>query len=264
MFVYALLLSLAAAAQETAPAPAEEAKPAVAPVAAFLAEFAEKREHIQGLTARFLQENVTEDETTPSTGEIVYAKPRRILFRYADPSVTYLIEGLRVYEYDEQLEQVQIFDLGDDPQAEALFLGFDSDTTRLKEAYEIALGEPEKPDCGKKGLELTPRLKPDAGQSDTVTPLFNKVRLTLREGDYLPCFIHVFNDDDSEVRISVSDISVNSTATPMPVELLLPEGTRIIENEESVKTVGPGGMRIPEGLQSNPAPEPAAGAEPKP
>lgn len=250
MVFYALLIALSAAAPAPTadPAPAEpaQASPGETSVAAFLAEFAEKRSHIQGLTARFLQENVTPDETTPSTGEIVYVKPRRILFRYADPPVAYLIDGLRVYAYDAELEQVQIYDLGDDPQAEALFMGFDSDTARLKQAYDISLSEPEKTDCGKQGLVLTPKELPEAQDSEPVSPLFNKVRLTLRDEDYLPCFIHVFNDDDSEVRISVSGIVVNPALDPKQVQLAVPEGTRIVENEERVKIVGPGGLHLPE------------------
>ncbi|MFA6240636.1 MAG: outer membrane lipoprotein carrier protein LolA [Candidatus Hydrogenedentales bacterium] len=262
MFISALLVSIVASAAEPAPSPA--ATPEVPPVVAFLADFAQKRDHIQSLTARFFQENVTPDETTPSSGEIIYIKPRRIMFRYADPEVTYLIDGLRVYEYDAQLEQVQVYDLGDDPQAEALFLGFDSDTTRLQQAYDVALVDPEKPDLGKHGLELTPKQKPKQEDAEPVTPLFNKVRLTLRDGDYLPSYIHVFNDNDSEVRISVTNVEVNPALDPKQTQLDLPEGTRIIQNEQDVETVGPGGKRIPEIAQTDIAPTAPASTETKP
>jgi outer membrane lipoprotein-sorting protein len=228
---------------------------------AFFAEFAGKRDGIAALTARFHQENVTPDETSPSSGSIVYAKPRRIVFRYDDPQETYLIDGLRVYHYDAGYEQVQIFDLEDDPQAEALFLGFDQDAKRLKRAYTVSLSDPEKPNCGSRGLELAPKKKEQTSDAHDETPLFNRVWLTLRDADFLPCYIHVFNDDESEVRIEVSDVQVQSNLDPALTQLNLPEGTRIIENEKLVETVGPGGKRIPEPVLPT-TPPPAAPPRP--
>jgi outer membrane lipoprotein-sorting protein len=215
----------------------------------FFAEFSAKRDHIERLEARFSQETVTPDEVTHSVGQIVYEKPRRILLRYRDPEVSYLVDGTRVYQYNADLAQVQIYDLDDDPQLEALFLGFDSDTSRLREAYTIGLFDPDASTCGKKGLRLLPLQTRDASgedqPADDVSPLFQQIVLYLRSEDFLPCRIQVVNDEESAVEISVTDFNLNDTAAAA-ARIDLPEGTQVIENEALVETVGPGGKRVPE------------------
>ena len=226
----------------------------------FFADFTAKRDHIERLGAHFGQVTVTPDEVTRSVGDIVYEKPRRILLRYRDPEVTYLVDGTRVYQYNADLEQVQIYDLDDDPQLEALFLGFDSDTSRLREAYTIGLFDPDPSTCGKQGLRLLPLQTRDASGKDQpaedVTPLFQEIALYLRAEDFLPCRIHVVNDAESEVEIAVTDFKLNDDAGDVAARIDLPEGTQIIENEALVETVGPGGKRVPEaaGVPAEPAP----------
>ncbi|GMV92363.1 MAG: hypothetical protein AMXMBFR82_21410 [Candidatus Hydrogenedentota bacterium] len=218
---------------------------AAAEVDEFFAEFEAKRDHIERLHARFSQETTTPDEQTRAVGYIVYEKPRRILLQYLEPAVTYLINETRVYQYDPELEQVQIYDLDDDPQLEALFLGFDSETDRLREAYTVELFEPDPSTCGDQALRLTP-LPQSAGEAgEDVAPLFEQIALYLRADDYLPCRIHVINDEDSEVEISVAEFKVNDAAGDAAAQLVLPEGTQIIENEVLVETVGPGGVTLP-------------------
>ncbi len=210
----------------------------------FFVEFEAKRDHIERLQARFSQETTTPDEQTRAVGYIVYENPRRILLQYLEPQVTYLISESRVYQYDPELEQVQIYDLDDDPQLEALFLGFDSETGRLREAYTVALFEPDPSTCGDQALRLTPL--PQSGEArDDVAPLFEQIALYLRADDYLPCRIHVINDEDSEVEIAVAEFKVNDAAGDAAARLVLPEGTQIIENEVLVETVGPGGATLP-------------------
>lgn len=216
---------------------------AVPGVDEFFADFEAKRDHIERLQARFLQVTTTPDEVTKAVGTIVYEKPRRILLQYQEPAVTYLIDETRVYQYDPDLEQVQIYDLDDDPQLEALFLGFDSETDRLREAYSVDLFEPEPSTCGDRALRLTPLAVRD--DSAEVAPLFQQIGLYLRADDYLPCRIHVVNDEDSEVEISVADFKVNEAAGDAVARIALPEGTQIIENEVLVETVGPGGSTLP-------------------
>jgi outer membrane lipoprotein-sorting protein len=229
-----MLLSLIIAVATAAPAEDD-----------FFTDFEAKRDHIVRLQARFSQETVTPDEATLAVGIIVYEKPRRILLQYQDPAVTYLIDETRVYQYDVDLEQVQIYDLDDDPQLAALFLGFDSDTGRLREAYGVELFDPEPDECGSQGLRLTPK-PAQAGAGEDSAPMFQQIGLHLRDGDYLPCRIHVVNDADSEVEISVSDFQVNDSAGDAAATIELPEGTQIIENELLVETLGPGGKRIPD------------------
>jgi len=226
----------------------------------FFADFSAKRDHIDRLTARFVQETVTPDEVTRSVGNIVYEKPRRIMLQYLDPAITYLVDGTRVYQYNADLEQVQIYDLDDDPQLEALFLGFDSDASRLREAYTIGLFDPDPSTCGKQGLRLLPLQTRDASGEDQpaedVTPLFQEIALYLRAEDFLPCQIHVVNDAESEVEIAVADFKLNVDAGDAAAGIDLPAGTQIIENEELVETVGPGGKRVPGTARVSPDPAP--------
>lgn len=218
-------------------------------VDAFLKTFADKRAHVEKLEAAFTQDTVTPDETTRAVGRIVYERPRRILLQYFDPEVVYLVDGTRVYQYNAEIEQVQIYDLESDPQMEALFLGFDEDTARLREAYTLGVFDATNA-CGTKGLRLIPlevrKDKPEDAADDEVSGLFQEVELFLRDEDYLPCRIHVVNDAESSVEIRVDRFKLNTDAGAATAQIEVPEGTSIIENETLVEKVGPGGKRIPE------------------
>ena len=228
-------------------------------VDAFLKTFAEKRAPIEKLEAAFTQDTVTPDETTRAVGRIVYERPRRILLEYSDPEVVYLVDGTRVYQYNAELEQVQIYDLESDPQMEALFLGFDENTERLREAYTLGIFDATDA-CGTKGLRLIPLKVREESPGDEAqeeqSALFQEVELLLREEDYLPCRIHVVNDAESSVEIRIDKTEVNADAGEATAQIEVPEGTSIIENEKLIEKVGAGGKRIPE--------RPTPGAPPQP
>ena len=241
------------ASPATAASPAQPAPvPSAQALDRFLAEFVGKRDAIKYLKAPFSQVNTTPDERVSSSGRLVYAKPRRIVFRYEtpEPSVC-LIDGLRVFEYDVSLKQVQIFTLEDDPETEGLYLGFESDLTRLQEAYEMELFTPgaEFPDTT--GLVLRP--KPRSGHDKA--GLFERVHLYLRNKDLLPVRIYIVNDPESQVDIRIHDCVVNGPVDPRDTQLDLPEGVRIVEDDVVVETVGAQGKRIPEAIDVAAAPE---------
>lgn len=206
---------------------------------AFFAEFAAKRDEVRVLEARFTQKTVTSDETIISTGRILYAKPRRLIFLYDDPELAYIIDGLRGYEYDAELRQLQIFEIEDRPETEAFFLGFEDNAKRLEEAYHIRLLPPKAPGSGGKRIELKPK------NPDSASAYFEQVTIELRPEDYLPTQIHIVNDEESSVLIDVSDYNVNPAFGPEKTQIFLPEGTDIIENDHHVEKVGPGGKRVP-------------------
>jgi outer membrane lipoprotein-sorting protein len=223
-----------------------------AALAEFLQEFSERRGDVQNVQAVFVQNEISPDDIVKSEGMLVYVSPRRILFRYADPAIVYLIDALRVYEYDAEFEQVQAFDLKNDPEAEALFLGFGGDPERLREAYDLSLSDAEPGACGTRVLTLTPRSPDteDVPQEDLyddaiASSLFIEARLTLSGDDMLPCRIEIINDSENRVIIDVLKYSVNEPIEPGADRLELPEGTRIIENEELTETVGPEGAVLP-------------------
>jgi len=227
------------------------------PVDAFFAEFAEKRERVHVLEARFTQEDILPEETLRSSGTVVYARSgtqpgsRRILFRYEAPDkgAAYLIDGPNLYEY-QPIPQLEIYDLGDNPQAEIFFLGFDDNTDALRKTYDVTLFAVLDRESVR-GVSIMPKKTP-AGQ-DAEPPPFREVRLFLREGDYLPVQIHVVNDDEAQVDIRIADIQVGHTIEPGKTQITLPEGTKIFRDDEYVETVGPGGKRVPDAV-SPPAP----------
>ncbi len=233
---------------------------------AFFKEFSAKRDSIQTLEATFKQENKTPEETRLTEGSVVYVKPRRVVFRYEKPEVgaTYVIDGHRAYEYIPEIEQVEIRDIGDNPQAEIFFLGFEDNADALREAYNLELFDPEGTaeavPGATKGLAIRP--KP---QEDQPVP-FKEVRLYLREQDYLPVRIHVINDEDSQTVIDISGFRINQPLEPSRAQVSLPVGTKIIENDRLVETVEREGMRLPSpkapGLVDVKPLEPA-GAKPK-
>lgn len=206
---------------------------------AFFAEFASKREGIRTLEAEFAQESVIPEETIESEGSVVYVKPRRIVFKYAEPDPTYLIDGSRAYEYAPDLKQLQVYDLEDNPQTEVFFLGFDDDTRRLREAYQVEVFEPAGEPEGARGI----RLRPETAEGEEAC--FEQVTLFLRAEDYLPYRIHIVNDPESQVTIRVTGFVVNGALDPERTQIHLPEGTTIIEHDELVETVGPGGLGVP-------------------
>ena len=215
---------------------------------AFFEEFAKKRDGMRVLQARFVQETVVPEETLKNEGAIVYVKPKRLVFRYDAPEPTYIIDGQEVYEYAPDLEQLQIYDLEDNPQTEAFFLGFDDDTNRLRKAYDIEVLDPQGEPEAAKAVVLRPK---PAENGETY---FEKVTLFLRGSDYVPYRIEIVNDAESRVTIRVKDIVINGPLAPGQAQVKLPKGTAIIRDERLVETVAQESKLLPDAPV--PLPEP--------
>lgn len=205
----------------------------------FFTEFSKIRDEVHTLRATFTQTTITPDEEIVSIGTILYASPKRILFRYEDPEMQFMVDGLHAYEYDAELQQLQIFEMEDRPEAEALFLGFESDTTRLREAYRVRVIPPEP---GEQGISI--ELQPKNPEADSV--FFETLTMHLREPDFLPETIHIRNDEESSVLYAIGDFALNVSLDTDEARLFLPEGTVIIENDKYRETVGPDGLYLPE------------------
>ena len=233
MFLTTLVLTTAALAQQEAS------------FDRFLKEFSAKRQAIAFLEAPFTQTTISPDETVVSEGTVLYARPKRLLFRYTDPPQAYVLDGLRAYQYDPEFEQLQIFEIEDQPNTAAFFLGFEDNAERLLEAYDIRIFPREQSDEGGIGVELRPKPQEDE------EPLFESVTLYLRGKDFLPTKINIVNDEESEVLILLGEITLSATVPQDEVRVFLPEGTDIIENERFVETVGPEGKYVPGPLDPN-------------
>jgi len=207
----------------------------------FLTDFAKQRDAVSTLRADFVQTTTNTDETDVARGTIVYTRPKRLIFRYEDPTIAYMIDGLRVYEYDPDAAQIQIFDLEDRPESEAFYLGFESNVARLQEAYEITVVPPDNPDTHAIAVEFRPRPREDSEDE----PYFQRVRLQLRKNDLLPTDILIVNDEESSTSFSISDFKINETLPEDLSHVRVAEGTAIIENDEYAGDAPAGGTLYP-------------------
>lgn len=208
----------------------------------FFGEFARQRDAVATLQADFVQTTVTPDEVTVSEGTLVYARPKRLIFRYADPPLVYMIDGLNVYEYDAELEQLQIFKLEDRPESEAFYLGFETDPARLQEAYNVRILPPDDPAKHALAIEFSPK-PPETDEGEE--PYFQRVVLQLSKGQLLPSEILIVNDAESHTSFSISNFRINEPLPPELSHVEVPEGTTIVENDEYAGEVGPGGAMFP-------------------
>lgn len=208
----------------------------------FFKAFTRSRDGIVALKAPFSQTVTTPDETIEVRGELVYVRPRRVIYRMYDPERITLVDDTFGYEYDAEIQQVTMFDLGNNPQAEILFMGFVDTLDTLREAYDLEVfSVPDEP-RGSKGLEIRPKPGTEAES------YFLRVRLYLRDQDYLPWRIVIRNDENTETRIEIGDINTDYRPEPSDTQIFLPAGTRMIENDRVIDTVGSGGKRVPDAL----------------
>ena len=213
---------------------------------AFFEEFKAKRDGIRVLEADFIQRTILPDEVLTSRGTLLYAKPRRIVYRTQQPHRATLIDGRRGYEYEPDIKQLVIYDLEDRPEADIFFLGFDDDTEALREAYDVNVFTIEGEERGSQGIVVRPK---DPAAADAY---FVEVSLYLRDEDYLPYRIRIVNDEESQVITEVQDIEVNHDPAPVRTQISLAPGTKIIENDTVVEVVGEEWKEVPEPLHFGP------------
>jgi outer membrane lipoprotein-sorting protein len=228
MFWAAALISVTAAAGQTQTPES------------FFKEFSARRDAIDSLQARYVQTTITPDETIVSEGTLTYARPKRLIFRYQEPPLEYMIDGLRVYEFDPDIEQIQIYELEDRPESEAYYLGFETDSARLMEAYDVRIVPSDDPDRHALGIEFTPK-PPD----DEEEPFFVRVAIQLRKGDLLPSTILIVNDEDSSTSFSITDYAMNNKLPETASHIWVPEGTTIVDNGNYVGEAPSNGALFP-------------------
>lgn len=227
-----------------------QAEPATLSVEAFLDQLANKRQDIAVMKARFAMENVTPDETRQSIGELLYVKPRRLVFHIFGAGkldLALLLDGQQIYEYDPELEQLQIYHWEDNTDMDALFAAFESDPKALRTAYDIELFEPQDQNRDTiQGVVLRPK-----GTPEEKGRLFEQVRLFLGKEDYLPVGVHIVNDPESEVFLEFNQIEINHPVRPEETQIAVPPGTKVIENEDRVRTIRRNVHYFPEPLVPN-------------
>lgn len=218
----------------------------------FFEQFAEKRAGIQILEANIREDTIQYGDTTTRNGRLIFGKPRRILFRYDGDEPAMMIDDRRVYEFDPLVEQLQIYDIEDGPEASIFFLGFDSDPEALREAYDVRLFTVQSEEA-RRGIEIRP-FKENINEAP-----FVEVTIYLRESDYLPHRIDIEFDGDTRMVTEFSNYRINHAIDPAETQLRIPAGTRIIENNEvTVRAVPGGGLLMPPTPLEVPEPGPDA------
>jgi outer membrane lipoprotein-sorting protein len=210
---------------------------------AFFKEFQTKRATIHAVAANFSEESHLPEETYTAAGRLFFAQPRRLLRNTLTPDKSVLLlDGRYAYQYEEEVKQCVIHDLKDQPESRILFLGFDGDLEALRKAYDVSLFAAAGDEAreGKYGILVKPYAE------DLDTALFVEARFYLRDADYLPWRIQVVHDEHTHTDLRITDYRINPALDPAETQVLLPEGTSVIENDRIVLTVGPGGKRYPE------------------
>lgn len=206
---------------------------------AFFKEFAAKRSAIEVLEADIVERTSQFEEVTSRNGHVIFGKPRRIVFRYGDIDPVMLIDNRRVYEFDPQEEQLQIYDIEDSPEASIFFLGFDNDPGALREAYDVRLFTVQN-DQGSQGISIKPF------KENMENAPFQEVSIYLRDSDFLPFRIHITFDDETWMVTEFSNYKVNKGLEPSASQIRVPAGTRVIENGEvTIHSVPEGGVLMP-------------------
>lgn len=207
---------------------------------AFFEEFRAKRGTVESVQAAFDQINIYPNDSEMTTGSIVFADGRLVL-RYDDPLVVYHVDGEAVFEYDADIRQVLVIPISYAPDAEAFVLAFANEPDRLRELYEVGLVEPLPGDDPGPTLVLRPR---DTGEG--LEPPFVQAQLRLRDEDYLPTHIFIERDADTQVNILITEYVVNAELAETALQVLVPAGTDIIQDDVLVERVGPGGRVLPD------------------
>lgn len=202
----------------------------------------EARADVEVVEAKFTETSTLPDEVLTTSGSLLYARPRRIIYRTKDPERTTLAEREFGYEYEPDLKQLIIYDLRDQPQVDAFFLGFHDDLRALREAYTVSTFATPDKQAGNVGVRLKPKAE------EAADAFFLKARIFLREKDLLPYRIHVQNETNTFTTIDIDQESVVINGNPPPerTQIFLPEGTDIIRKGEPWRTVSEGGEHLPD------------------
>lgn len=246
-----LLLALAPLTAPGAPAAFDDAD-------ALLDALAARRAPVASLKARFVLDNTTPAERSRTEGELVYAAPRRLVFRLQDPdgalTQAYLFDHEAIYEYDAGLEQVQRSTQVPSADLEAVFAAFESDPERLRSLYDISLFDPGDASArADHGVLLRPKPRED-GQ-----PLFERVRIYLAGDTLLPVRLHVINSAESDALLVFGPFDVNGAVRPQETQLALPRGTMVVIDGAPEGEVDEAVRLVPEpATLEAPGPEPEA------
>jgi outer membrane lipoprotein-sorting protein len=214
---------------------------------AFFEEFAQKRDAIGSVQADFEQIVETPDETYTKTGQIAYKDPRQLAFRYDDPAQTLIMIDRTIYDYDVEVRQLNVQEVEDLKEAEALFLAFENNPDRLRELYDITVEnnpDTSRAECASRAIILEPK----AAEAEA-PGMFERSVLYLREQDFLPCMIHV-ESQDTISYFYIRNYRINETMDQGALSIVLPEGVSVVYNDILVDVTTEDDVEVPAELSA--------------
>ncbi len=204
----------------------------------FLKELSQSRESIKTFRARFIQVVESPGDSFRASGTLVFAQPRRLVYRTND--LVTLVDGGTSYEYEKDLKQVLVDDIAGTPLEDLFFFGFDGNMGKLRERYVLRVFDEPGDPIGRRRLSIRP--KPEEQEAAP----FIEVIIAFRDKDLLPHQIRVQNDEDASTTYILNTYELNAKLKGPDTEIILPPGTIIVRRGEVVEEVGEDGKRVPE------------------
>lgn len=222
---FATLLPAFLALAVVVPAFAEDEVPACA--AAAVAAVQARYEHVNDLRARFEQESRSvalggPGAVTRSRGEVVFAKPGRMRWTYAEPEESLVVsDGAWMWIYDPAAGEAQKLPVGDDALSGAgiQFLLGEGDILAAFRVRELSCGAPEAGSADEAQLELLPRQPAP----------YEKLRLTIDRATGDVRETEVFDLLGNVTRVRFEDVRVNTKPAPEMFRFEAPAGVDVLE-----------------------------------
>jgi outer membrane lipoprotein-sorting protein len=192
-----------------------------------LAEMAKAGKRLETMTADFIQTDhdflLKDQEET--RGKLYLAVPGRIRWEHAPPREKVLVvKDDLVRLYNPTANQVHEFRRGKGSQGMKsggadLLIGFGSGNERIRETYDVSLGEETEATVA---ISLVPK--------DPKTALFTRIELALDKKTWNPVqsIFHSPNRNRTEIRFE--NVALNQALPAATFELKLPPNVEIIRN----------------------------------
>jgi outer membrane lipoprotein-sorting protein len=147
-----------------------------------------------------------------------------MIWKYETPDKTQmLVTNKAVSFYFPSLEQIEVYRMDQGKGAAPFFFAFEATVEEIKENFIIS--GPAK-NQGLNRVELLPKTDPLASEVKNVV-------LWLSEKDYLPRKILITEVTGDTTEITFSNIEINRPISDKELQLDAPEGTEVIEGDES-------------------------------
>ena len=193
----------------------------------FLQDMESKRGKVETYAAKFVQVKtiVLFEESKMSSGVLLYKAPQKMIWKYEEPDKTQMrIEAESVAFYFPELEQIEIYPIGESGGTSSFFSAFETGAEELKHKFEVSVYAAEE---NVYRVELVPRSEPVSSQVSQIT-------LWLEASDYLPRKMRILEVSGDSTAIELSEIRTNEPMADDELEFDAPEGTTIVKSDSDI------------------------------